>query len=368
MSEATSPEGDEAKAEEAEAKATKPFRPPIRREAPPELSRGLSAVEKSRSERNKIKRPPLKVIVWFAMTLVVALILYFRWESTQTESARSKLLSKQREAVALFGNQWFETRDALEAWTVELGGKPEVDYVDTAELANFDFRTMPGIYLRLRKDQAKDVASVREGAMGSLRDGFTSCLVYNKADTSPTSGKECVDSAECEPGQICNEFSFCAKPGQPYNLRLAYRAFGVLSPEWETEARTTTNSLTIRALDVAFEDAKRIDFPIAVDLLAKAKFFLVVIDERPPPVSAAKTEGDAGPPPDDVEAAAGVTYPSRVGLYRLSDKKLLMRITREAKAELLGGAPVGDPGVAAAIARQAQSCALANEVRKAAGR
>jgi hypothetical protein len=366
VSEARSPEGDEA--EGADEKAAKPaFRPPIRREAPPEMSRGLSAVEKSRVERNKIKRPPLKVIIWFAMTLVVALILYFRWESTQTESARSKLLSKQREAVALFGNQWFETRDALEAWTVELGGKPEVDYVDTAELANFDFRSMPGIYLRLRKDQAKDIASVREGAMGSLRDGFTSCLMHNKADTSPTSGKECVDSAECEPGQICNEFSVCAKPGQPYNLRLAYKAFGVLTPEWEAEARNTTNSLTIRALDLAFEDAKRVDFPIAVDLLSKARFFLVVIDERPPPVSA-KAEGDAGPPPDDVEAAAGTTYPSRVGLYRLSDKKLLMRITREAKAELHGGAPVGNTEVAAALARQAQSCALANEVRKAAGR
>src|SRR5690606_15609873 len=113
---------------------------------------------------------------------------------------------KQREAVALFGQQWFDVRDDIERWTVDAARRPEPDFVDHAALSSFDFREMSGIYLRLRKDQAKDTASVREAAMGSLRDGFTACLMHNKAEP-PTSGEECHDSIECEIGQICNEFA-----------------------------------------------------------------------------------------------------------------------------------------------------------------
>lgn len=345
------------------------FRPPIRREAPEQTSRGLSAVENSRAERNRIKRPPLKVIIWFTMTMAVALIFYFRWESNRNESSRQKLLTKQREAIALFGDQWSGVRENVEKWTIDLAGAPEVDLVEKEELASFDFRQMPGIYLRVRKDQAKDASGVRDAAMGSLRDGFTACLMHNKADP-PMLGSECKQSADCELGQICNEYARCAKPGQPYNLRLAYKAFNVLSPEFEADIRAAQNNLDLRALDLAFEDAKRLDFPIAIDLLAKAKFFLLVVDERPAPPPPPKTEGDAGPAPEDVEAAAGQTYPSRVALYRLSDGKMLFRLTRDPKVELQdmsGRRPTGDTGVAAAIQRQAQACALADEVKRAAG-
>jgi hypothetical protein len=346
------------------------FRPPIRREAPETTSRGLSAVEASRAERNKIKRPPLKVILWFVMIIAVGLVLYFRWESNQVESSRQKLLTKQREAVAVFGQQWQDIRTDVERWTAEIGGRAETDHVDKEALAGFDVRNLSGIYLRLRKDQATDSATIKEAAMASLRDGFSSCLVHNKAEP-PTAGAECKDSTECEVGQFCNEYARCAKPGQPYNLRLAYRAFSALSPEFEREVREAPNGLTLRALDLAFEDSKRIDLPIAADLLAKAQFFLVVVDERPPPVSAPTKEGaEAAPSPDDVDAAAGVTYPSRVGLYRLSDKKLLLRVTRDPKIDLklmTGRLPTDSVSVSASIQRQAHSCALANEVKKAAG-
>lgn len=346
------------------------FRPPIRREAPETTSRGLSAVEASREERNKVKRPPLKVVLWFIMTVAVALVLYFRWEANQVESARQKLLTKQREAVAVFGQQWLDIRGDVERWTAEIGGRAEPDLVDKDALAGFDFRNLSGIYLRVRKDQARDPETIKEAAMGSLRDGFSSCLMHNKADP-PMVGKECKDSTECEVGQFCNEYARCAKPGQPYNLRLAYKAFTTLSPEFERDVRAAENNLSLRALDLAFEEAKRVDLPIAADLLAKAQFFLVVVDERPPPVSAPSKEGeDAGPSPEDVDAARGVTYPSRVGLYRLSDKKLLLRVTRDPKVELkvmTGRMPSEDVSVAASIQRQAQSCALANEVKIAAG-
>src|SRR5689334_19522662 len=105
--------------------------------------RGLKAVEASRVERNKVKRPTVKVIIWFALPMIVGLILYFRWESNQVESARQRLLGKQRAAAVEWGGKWFEVRDHVEEWTVALAAKPDIDVVESAELAGFDFRKLP---------------------------------------------------------------------------------------------------------------------------------------------------------------------------------------------------------------------------------
>ncbi len=324
---------------------------------------GLSAVEASRAERNRIKRPPLRVVVWFSLTVAVALGLYFRYEANQLESQRQKVLSKQRAAEATFGERWYPIRDQVEGWTMELAKTAEPEVVDSQELSGFKFQELPGIYLRLRVDQASSAESVRKGALASLRDGFTACLM--RAPEDPTkAGKACTHSKDCEQGQLCNEHLECARPGQPYNLRLAYKALFVLSPEWIREVQQAKNDLMLRALDLSFEDASQIEFPIAADLLTRAKFFLVVLDERPAP---AAHDADAGPPPEDVEAADGKSYPARIGLYRLSDGKNLLRLRRDIKAELMGGQPVTDTGVAAARARQAHSCALAMDVRRTIG-
>jgi len=301
--------------------------------------------------------------MWFGITLAVAMALYFRYDSNQVESARTKILSKQRAAEATFGERWYPIRDQVEAWTVELGKSSEPDFVDATELASFKFQELPGIYLRLRVDQAETPESVRAGALKSLRDGFTACLMRAPADPTAV-GKECTKSMECELGQICNEFYTCARPGQPYNLRLAYKALFVLTPEWVREVQLAKNDLMLRGLDLSFEDASKIEFPIAADLLTRAKFFLAVVDERPPPPP---HEADAGPAPEDLDAIDGKTYPARIGLYRLSDGKQLFRLRRESKGELMGGGAISDPAVAAARARQAQSCALAIDVRRAVG-
>jgi hypothetical protein len=342
------------------------FRPPIRQLPPDNTSRGLKAVDASRGARNRIPRPPLKVIVWFVMILAVFMTLYFRWESSQVESARQKLLQRQAAANATVGDKWYSVRDRIEGWTMALAGPPQPDLVETAELAGFKFQEMPGLYLRLRLDQARDVASVRSAAMASLKDGFTGCLMRMPDDGAST-GKSCNDADECETGQLCNEYRRCAAPAQPYNLRLAYRGFSVLSPEFEKSVREAGNNLTLRALDASFDDASRFAFPIASDMIARSQFFLVVIDERPAPPAPPKDMADAGPPAEDVAVNSGETYPSRIGLWRLSDDKLLLRLTRQVTPELLGAMPISDPEIAAARTRQAQSCALAMEVRQAVG-
>jgi len=353
--------------EDGEEKESPGFRPPIRRAAAPDnTSRGLKAVDASRGERNRIKRPPLKVIIWFTMTLAVALILYFRWESNQVESARQKLLQRQATGNATVGDKWYSVRDRVEGWTTSLAGPPQADLVDTAELSTFPFQQLPGLYLRLRLDQARTVDGVRAAALVSLKDGFTGCLM-RMPDDGAAMGKSCTDSEECESGQLCNEYRRCAVPAQPYNLRLAYKAFAVLSPEFEKAIREADNNLTLRALDASFDDASRFAFPMAADLLARSQFLLLVIDERPAPPAPPKDKADAGPPPEDVAVNAGETYAARIGLWRLADDKLLLRLTRQVKAELLGAMPISDPEIAAARTRQAQSCGLAMEVREAVG-
>jgi hypothetical protein len=338
-------------------------RDPVSREGDGERRKGLAAVEASRAERNRVQRPSLRVAIWFAITVAVAMVLYFRYDSGQVESQRSKLLSKQRAAEATFGERWYPIRDKVEAWAVELGAAQQPDLIEKEELASFKFQELPGMYLRARVDQVETPEAVRAGALKSLRDGFTACLMHAAPD--PTAqGKECTKSMECEPGQICNEFLTCSRPGQPYNLRLAYKALFVLTPEWVREVQLAKNDLMLRGLDLSFEDASKIEFPIAADLLTRAKFFLAVIDERPAPPP---HDADAGPAPEDLEAIDGKSYPARIGLWRFSDGKQLLRLRLDSKAELMGGSPISDPSVAAARARQARSCALAMDVRRAIG-
>jgi hypothetical protein len=98
---------------------------------------------------------------------------------------------------------------------------------------------------------------------------------------------------------------------------------------------------------------------------------LAVVDERPAPEKPAPSTGTASsdaPSPEDLAVLDGKSYPSRIAVWRLSDGKLLLKLRREpAGTGLLGGQPAKDPGAEAARLRQAQSCSLALEVRKAIG-
>jgi hypothetical protein len=54
-------------------------------------------------------------------------------------------------------------------------------------------------------------------------------------------------------------------------------------------------------------------------------------------------------------------------VWRLNDGKQILRLRREARAQLLGAIPSGDADVLASTMQQANSCALALEVRSAMG-
>ncbi len=336
------------------------------------LKRGLPSIEKAREARNKRVRPPFKVMVWFGVVLVLGTAAYWYRSASNVENERAKLMADQRAVEAELGKRWYPLREQIESKTLELAKEDLPDVVEKEELSKFRFQDKPGIYLRVRLDQAKSVETLRAAAKDSLRDGLTSCLMRT-AGPSPLEGPACASFRECKSGEICNDLGHCSLPTQPYNLRLAYKTMYVLTPEWVKDVQDATDDMRVRALRLSFDDATKSDLPVAVDLVTRAAFFMAVVDERPapakPPAPASTGTGASdAPTPEDLDVIDGHVYPSRIAVWRLSDGKLLLRLKREpAGGALLGGQPAKDPASEAARLRQAQSCSLALEVRKAIG-
>ena len=321
-------------------------------------ARGLRAIDVAREQRSKMRWPSARFWAYVALILAVSFVLHWKWSQGRLEGERQALLAKQRGVGAELGPRWFPLRDSIEGWVTELAKAGDVtDVVDKAALASWDFREKPGIYLRLRVDEASTIEGVRAGAKGSLRDAFTSCFTRAPNESALT-GKECKRTGDCERGQLCNENDRCAKPAQPYNLRVAYRALRVLTDEFVREVQDA-NDIGLRALGAAFDDAARDDFPTAIDLLTRAQYFLVVLDEGVDQLPEGSPKTGAGAS----EALLARPHFARVAVYRLSDKKLVLRTRREAGGVVLGGDAALDPQVAAARARQINSCALAMAVR-----
>jgi hypothetical protein len=336
--------------------------------SPPEeerpRARGLPAVQKARDARasGKMRWPPTKFWGYVALVLAVTGILHWKRTQGENDRTRAKLLADQRGVAKELGPRWFPLREKLEGWTTGLAKGVGQEVVDREALAKFDFRSIPGIYLRLRVEDAQSPEAIRKGARDSLRDGFTGCLM-RVPNPDPTAGRECKRTRDCPPREFCNEQDHCAPPAQPFNVRVAYRSMHLLSDEWVREVQDATAELRLRAFVLNFDDAMRDDIPLAVELLTKAQYFLLVLDETPPgePLPAA----DAGT--SAAEAVQAMPHFARIGAWRLSDDKPLLRIRREASGQLLGASPTANPKVLAATQRQMNSCALALEVRQAMG-
>ena len=288
-------------------------------------------------------------------------ILHWKRSQGQLEGERQKLMAQQRLLTAELGPRWTSLRDRVERWTLELAREPGPEVVDLDTLKNWDFRDKPGIYLRLRVDEATSAEAIRKGAKDSLRDGFTACL-SRVPNQNPLAGAECKKTGDCPLGEVCNEVDRCAQPAQPYNLRVAYRTLHVLSNEWVRDVQEASNDMRIRVLAASFEALLRDDVRLAVDLLSKAQYYLVVLDDAPP--GGAPEAADGG---SKSEALQAVPHAARIGIWRLADDKLVLRVNRDAAGELLGGALEVGPDVMEARQRQANSCALALAVRKVMG-
>jgi hypothetical protein len=309
---------------------------------------------------------------WAAIFIGAGVIVWWKLEEGEAQRLRNELLARQRAVVAELGPRWYPLRAKMEGWTEACARVPEAeDVVEREALAAWPFRKLAGIYLRLGRASAETVDKVREAANKSLHDGFTACLML-VSNPSPLEGAECRTAEDCPAGHWCNEFSRCARHSQPFNLRLAYKTLHVMSDEWVKDVQTATKKLTLRGAAASFDAAHKYDLPVAIEMLTRARYFLVVIDEPPTAAEAAADEAVPAEPRDggtgsDDGSIATAPHKARVCLWRLEDDRKMLSVRRDAAGVLMGGAEPLTLESRAARQRQANSCALALAVREALG-
>lgn len=340
----------------------------VRREAG---ERGLPSLNQARGERRRAlvlgraKMPgiPVHFWLWTAVAMTAFGIVYWRVARGELESARSRVLAKQRAMSVALGKKLFPFRDQTEGWVRELSGKWPGNLTASGIDAEA-VRRSPSTYLRLRLSSAKSATSIRKAVKTSLRDGFTSCLFVSDKAPDPRAGKSCRIGADCAPGELCNEWNTCVQPTQPYNLRLAYRTLRVLSDEWTEEVHQATSELGLLAYDRDLDSVAEHDVPVTLELITRARYFTVVLDEDP---DAGLPAGlpDAGETPE--ERLQRVAHMARVGIWDLKTGTPVLRLRAEASGRFvqMGRRQPSGAESLAAQSRQVNNCQLALEVRAA---
>jgi hypothetical protein len=324
----------------------------------PQHVRGLPAIEEARARRVAGRLPaiPTRFLLWVGIVVVAWAIFYWRKTQAEVESQKAKLVARQRAVLAELGPRVDPLKNRIESWIVGAAEPYPGDLV-TPESKSWDFAGVPGIYVRLREADAKAPPDIRKAANNSLRDGFTACL-FHEPNVDPGSGPPCRATSDCAPGTFCNEVDHCTPAAQPYNMRAAYRGTRVLGDEWSVNLKTASDDMRMRLLEREFESAVKDDIPLVIDLLTRAQFFLLVLDEAPP-----------GNPPPALEELQALPHPARVFLYGLKEGKerLVLRLRRQVEARFVpaGESAATDPALLAAQQRQVNSCQLALEVRGA---
>lgn len=305
---------------------------------------GLSSVHKGREARKqgRYNRPTVSILLYALMGVAAVLGVYrFVW-GRQVESSREALLAKARAAKVTIGTEWTPLRDRLEAVTLAASGPFEGDF--TAEGArNWDFRHMSGLYLRIRQVQATSPRELREAALYSVKDAFTGCFLR-----PPTRSAE----------QIADAGPFAE---QPWNLKQAYQTTRVLTPEWENEVREAQDDMRLRVFEEQYDRAQRTELPLLIDIVKRADFYLLALDED---ADEAKVHTDGGAVTET--ALQLVKHPVRIFVYDTKTMKLMFRVRRSVEAGFTmvrNQLPV-DPETQAAMQRQVNNCALAQEVTK----
>jgi len=334
-------------------------------------TRGLPSLNEARAERRRalilgrvrLRAMPPQFWLWVAVVLGCFLVVYFRIAQGKLESAKGVVMAKQRAIAQTLGPKILPFRDKIERWTQELAGAVPSNF--TASRASYDeISKQPSVYLRLRQSNARSAATIRKAAASSLHDGFTSCFFVRTAGDDPTRGRKCLRLADCDPGLVCNEYDVCVPPPRPYNLRLAYRALRVLSTEWTDEVHEAPSELAVTAYDRDLDGVTKNDVPVAIEMLSRAEYFTLVLDEDPPQGLPSELH-DAGETHE--ERVQRVPHVARVGIWRLANDEPVLRLRTEARATVV---PVGERVVrrqetVAAQQRQANGCAVALAVKQA---
>jgi hypothetical protein len=258
--------------------------------------------------------------------------------------AKEALLAKDRAVRSAMGAAWYPLRDAVEKRVLDAATHAAPDFVDP-EAARWDYRTAPGLYLRLRLADAKDVKTLRKAAESSQRDGFVGCFLH---EPNPEGVRDVPDGG--------------AFAEQPWNWQKAYASTRILSDEWADAVKDSDDPLRLRVFEQQYDRALKDEIPLAIDLVKRAQFFLFVLDDDSPDAQSA----EAGVPVTDVDLQ-GVAHDATVHLVDLRSQKEVVRLKRSAVASFVfaGERPVTDPETLDAMKRQVNNCALAREIDRA---
>ena len=316
----------------------------------PQRPVGLKAIEEARSDRGKSKANrvtgPVALIVGGAVALVLTSSYFISTSSLANK--KEDLLVKQRTLVKSVGAEWFPLREKIEKVTLDAAsGEYKGDQI-APEATTWDFRSQPGIYLRSRVADAKNVESLRKQARESGRDAFSSCFLRENNPTIAAQAK--------------GEDAGLGLEDQPWNLRQAYASTRVLEDGWAQEVKDAVDELRVRAFELQYEKSEKEEIPLAINIVKRAQFFLLVLDEDVPEAQELAKDTDAGKV--TWAEVQQVPHPTRVHVINLKTGAEVIRLRRSAEAEFrfAGERAVADPSVRAAMKRQVNNCALAQVV------
>jgi len=309
---------------------------------------GLPAIYEGRAQRERGKYSRATPALAIAGVVGVALVLtaYSVVSSRQLEADKTALLAGQRAVDATVGAEWRPLRDRLEKMTIEAAAPAWMgDFVDSGA-SSWDFRSLPGIYLRLRVDDARSGESIRKASRDSLKDAFVGCLLRE-----PNGGGARAEDA----GPFAE---------QPWNMRQAYASTRILTPEWVQEVQIADDEKRLRVFDQQYQKAVHEEIPAAIDLIKRAQFFLLVLDEDTPEATARADGGPITP-----ELLQLVAHDARVRIVNLRTGGDVARLRGRASGGFIpaGDRAVADPLIVDAQQRQVNNCSLALQVSRAIG-
>jgi hypothetical protein len=306
---------------------------------------GLPSIYKGREDRQRGRYSRATGNFWLgaAGALIAILVAYRFFAGRQLDEAKAGLLAKQRAVATTLGPEWFALRDRVEKLTLEAASHYQGDFVDVGA-RGWDFRTLPGLYLRVRTSDAMDVESLRKAAPNSLRDGFVGCFL--REPNAPAAKGQPDAGAFAE---------------QPWNWQKAYAATRILTDDWVGEVKEASDPLRLRVFDQQYDKAVKEEIPQAIDLIQRAQFFLLVLDEDAP-----AGVGEAGAQPTE-ETLQEVPHFARVHVVNLKTGGEVLRTRKSAEASFMfaGERPITDPETLTAMKRQVNNCALAKAVEAA---
>jgi hypothetical protein len=148
-------------------------------------------------------------------------------------------------------------------------------------------------------------------------------------------------------------------------MRLTYRAYRILSEDFTHSLQDATDGLQVRLLDRELDQVTRVDVPVSIEVLQRAKTVTVVIDEFPDRVDGPVPSKQNAPQWSLEQSVQGVQHDVRVGIWDSESGKQLVRWRGAAGGRLVsvGKRAELDPEIEGARLRQANSCFLATSLR-----